>query len=135
MLITAHDEPIVGSDRIRADLTRVHDATQYIHDETVGGMNAGKDLWTLMSEIALGPISSPYRRATAPSRGMCAPSGRSTPVGSDSSRLRNSTQSRNGQSGASSLNSPRADRVPSGRAKARVKAGQPLGGAPLTTSR
>jgi len=53
MLITAHDEPIVGSDRIRADLTRVRDAAQYIHDETVGGMNAGKDLWTLMSEIAL----------------------------------------------------------------------------------
>jgi alkyl sulfatase BDS1-like metallo-beta-lactamase superfamily hydrolase len=48
-LITAHDEPIVGADRIRADLMRVRDATQYIHDQTIQGMNAGKDLWTLMS--------------------------------------------------------------------------------------
>ena len=67
MLITGHDGPIVGSSRIRADLTRVRDATQYIHDETVRGMNAGKDLWTLMSEIELPsdlatPITGPRPR-------------------------------------------------------------------------
>ena len=53
ILITGHDDPIRGAERIRADLTKVRDALQYIHDETIAGMNAGTDLWTLMSEISL----------------------------------------------------------------------------------
>jgi alkyl sulfatase BDS1-like metallo-beta-lactamase superfamily hydrolase len=53
LLITGHDEPIVGAERIRADLGKVRGAVQYIHDETIKGMNEGKDLFTLMSEIAL----------------------------------------------------------------------------------
>src|SRR5215813_9110529 len=36
-------------------LTRYRDAIQYVHDETVRGMNAGKDVWTLMNEIKLPP--------------------------------------------------------------------------------
>lgn len=64
MVISGHDEPIRGWDRIRADFTRVRDATRYIHDETVKGMNAGKDLWTLMRDIQL-----PAHLKCAPGRG------------------------------------------------------------------
>ena len=52
-LITGHFEPIVGADRIHAELTRLRDAVAYVHDQTVAGMNAGKDVRTLMAEIAL----------------------------------------------------------------------------------
>jgi alkyl sulfatase BDS1-like metallo-beta-lactamase superfamily hydrolase len=59
LLITGHDEPITGKERIRADLTKLRDAVAYIHDATVEGMNAGKDLFTLMSEIELPPELAP----------------------------------------------------------------------------
>ncbi len=52
-LITGHFAPITGADRIHAELTRLRDAVRYIHDQTVAGMNAGKDVHTLMREIAL----------------------------------------------------------------------------------
>jgi alkyl sulfatase BDS1-like metallo-beta-lactamase superfamily hydrolase len=53
LLVTGHDEPIAGRERIRADLCRIRDAVRYIHDETVNGMQAHKDLHTLMREIKL----------------------------------------------------------------------------------
>jgi alkyl sulfatase BDS1-like metallo-beta-lactamase superfamily hydrolase len=53
LLITGHDGPIAGADRIRTDLTRIRDAVAYIHDRTIEGMNAGTDMWTLMQEIEL----------------------------------------------------------------------------------
>jgi alkyl sulfatase BDS1-like metallo-beta-lactamase superfamily hydrolase len=53
MLVTGHDEPIRGATVIRRDLTKLRDAIAYIHDRTIDGMNAGKDMWTLMSEIEL----------------------------------------------------------------------------------
>lgn len=53
LLITGHDEPIHGAERIEADLSKIRDAVRYIHDETVKGMNAHRDLWTLMREINL----------------------------------------------------------------------------------
>lgn len=53
VLITGHFEPIVGAQRIAAELTRLRDALQYVHDQTVAGMNAGKDVRTLMREIVL----------------------------------------------------------------------------------
>jgi alkyl sulfatase BDS1-like metallo-beta-lactamase superfamily hydrolase len=53
LLVTGHFDPIAGVDRIDAELTRLRDAVQYIHDQTVAGMNAGKNVWTLMQEIAL----------------------------------------------------------------------------------
>ena len=37
LLITGHDEPIHGRERIRADLTRIRDAVQYVETETVRG--------------------------------------------------------------------------------------------------
>ncbi len=53
VLVTGHFEPVTGAERINAELTRLRDAIQYIHDETVAGMNAGKDVRTLMREISL----------------------------------------------------------------------------------
>jgi glyoxylase-like metal-dependent hydrolase (beta-lactamase superfamily II) len=59
LLITGHDDPIAPADRIRTDLTRIRDATRYIEERTVEGMNEGKDLWTLMREIQLPPELAP----------------------------------------------------------------------------
>lgn len=53
LLVTGHFAPIIGQQRINTELTRLRDAVQYIHDQTVAGMNAGKDVRTLMREIAL----------------------------------------------------------------------------------
>jgi alkyl sulfatase BDS1-like metallo-beta-lactamase superfamily hydrolase len=55
VLVTGHFEPITGAERIDAELTRLRDAIAYVHDRTVEGMNAGKDVHTLMREIALPP--------------------------------------------------------------------------------
>ena len=52
-LITGHFEPIVGEELIDTELTRLRDAVRYVHDQTVAGMNAGKDVHTLMAEITL----------------------------------------------------------------------------------
>ncbi|MBB3751301.1 glyoxylase-like metal-dependent hydrolase (beta-lactamase superfamily II) [Mycolicibacterium sp. BK634] len=52
-LLTGHFDPIRGADLIDAELTRLRDAVQYLHDETVAGMNAGKDVRTLMRQITL----------------------------------------------------------------------------------
>ncbi|OBI00027.1 MBL fold metallo-hydrolase [Mycobacterium sp. E2733] len=53
LLVTGHFEPIAGAELIHAELTRLRDAIQYVHDRTVEGMNAGKDVRTLMREINL----------------------------------------------------------------------------------
>jgi glyoxylase-like metal-dependent hydrolase (beta-lactamase superfamily II) len=53
VLLTGHFDPIRGGALIDAELTRLRDAVQYLHDETVAGMNAGKDVRTLMREITL----------------------------------------------------------------------------------
>src|SRR6195952_3870950 len=53
LLVTGHFEPIAGADRINNELTRLRNAIQYIHDQTVAGMNAGKGARTLMREIVL----------------------------------------------------------------------------------
>ena len=55
MVLPGHFDPIKGRERIRADMRKMRDATQYIHDATVQGMNAGKSVWELMSEIRLPP--------------------------------------------------------------------------------
>jgi alkyl sulfatase BDS1-like metallo-beta-lactamase superfamily hydrolase len=55
VLLTGHFGPITGKHRIRAELTRLRDAVAYIHDQTVAGMNAGKDVLTLMRDVALPP--------------------------------------------------------------------------------
>jgi alkyl sulfatase BDS1-like metallo-beta-lactamase superfamily hydrolase len=53
LLVTGHFDPIAGQQRIYAELTRLRDAIRYVHDQTVAGMNAGKDVETLMREITL----------------------------------------------------------------------------------
>ena len=53
LLITGHGEPVRGKDQIRADLDKLHAAVSHINTATIDGMNAGKDVHTLMREIAL----------------------------------------------------------------------------------
>lgn len=67
-LITGHHPPVEGAQQIREDLVHIRDATQYIHDETVKGMNDGKDLWTLMAEIELPAELEPAPQGRGPVR-------------------------------------------------------------------
>jgi alkyl sulfatase BDS1-like metallo-beta-lactamase superfamily hydrolase len=55
MIVPSHKDPIEGKARIRADLFKMRDAVQYVHDATVAGMNAGKSVEQLMAEIELPP--------------------------------------------------------------------------------
>jgi len=55
LLITGHGAPISGAARIKADLDKMHAAVSYINEATIAGMNAGKDVHTLMREIRLPP--------------------------------------------------------------------------------
>jgi alkyl sulfatase BDS1-like metallo-beta-lactamase superfamily hydrolase len=55
LLVTGHGEPIRGAARIRADLDKMHAAVSYVKEATIAGMNAGKDVHTLMREIQLPP--------------------------------------------------------------------------------
>ena len=55
ILLPSHGEPVYGNAEITRQLTRYRDAILYVHDEVVKGMNAGKDVWTLMKEIHLPP--------------------------------------------------------------------------------
>jgi alkyl sulfatase BDS1-like metallo-beta-lactamase superfamily hydrolase len=54
-LLTGHFGPIVGKERIEWELTRLRGAVMSVHDQTVAGMNAGKDVHTLMREVVLAP--------------------------------------------------------------------------------
>lgn len=54
-ILYGHHGPVVGEELISAELTVLRDAILYVHDATVEGMNAGKDLHTLMAEIELPP--------------------------------------------------------------------------------
>jgi len=53
LMLPSHGLPIRGSEEITRRVTRYRDAIQYVHDEVVKGMNAGKDVYTLMQEIKL----------------------------------------------------------------------------------
>ena len=55
IIVPSHLNPTVGAEEIRAGMTRIRDAVQYVHDETVAGMNAGKSVYQLMQEIKLPP--------------------------------------------------------------------------------
>ena len=54
-LMYGHHAPIAGKKLIRDELERLLGAIHYVHDATVEGMNAGKDVHTLMREIQLPP--------------------------------------------------------------------------------
>jgi alkyl sulfatase BDS1-like metallo-beta-lactamase superfamily hydrolase len=66
LLVTGHGPPIVGRDVIHASLMKVHDAVQYIHDETVRGMNAGARFSSIAAELCL-------PAALVPHDGRCPP--------------------------------------------------------------
>lgn len=53
IVLPSHGLPVRGNEEITRRLTRYRDAIQFVHDETVKGMNAGKDVYTLMREIKL----------------------------------------------------------------------------------
>lgn len=55
LLLVGHHGPVEGAELIQRELTRLRDAVQLVHDETVKGMNHGKDVHTLMREITLPP--------------------------------------------------------------------------------
>jgi alkyl sulfatase BDS1-like metallo-beta-lactamase superfamily hydrolase len=55
ILVTGHFMPIRGMDFIAEEITRLRDAVQFVHDETVRGMNAGSSLARLKRDIALPP--------------------------------------------------------------------------------
>lgn len=55
LLITGHFEPIAGRELIRACFDRLEQAVDYVHRRTLEGMNAGRDIWTLMREVRLPP--------------------------------------------------------------------------------
>lgn len=52
-LLPGHGEPVVGKERVKELLTLYRNAVLYVHDQTIKGMNAGKDVFTLMREIKL----------------------------------------------------------------------------------
>ena len=55
ILLPSHGMPVYGSAEIARQLTQYRDAIVYVHDETVKGMAAGKDRYTLMKDIKLPP--------------------------------------------------------------------------------
>ncbi len=50
-LITGHFDPIDGADLIAEETATLQEAMRSVHDQTVAGMNAGADVWTLMREV------------------------------------------------------------------------------------
>jgi alkyl sulfatase BDS1-like metallo-beta-lactamase superfamily hydrolase len=65
LMLPGHFDPLEGGEVIQSTLKRTGDAVRYVHEETVAGMNEGKDLWTLMREIELPPeleVSQQYGR-------------------------------------------------------------------------
>ncbi len=55
LLITGHGDPIVGKEVIAAALAKMYGAVSWVRDYTLQGMNTGKDVHTLMREVALPP--------------------------------------------------------------------------------
>lgn len=73
LVLPSHGSPVRGGEEITRNLTRYRDAIQYVHDEVVRGMNAGKDVFTLMREIKLPPelnVGESYGRLTWSIRGI-----------------------------------------------------------------
>ncbi|GAB5450643.1 MAG: hypothetical protein Hals2KO_09710 [Halioglobus sp.] len=53
MICYGHHGPVQGADLIQDELRALYGAILHVHDATVAGMNEGKDVHTLMREIAL----------------------------------------------------------------------------------
>jgi alkyl sulfatase BDS1-like metallo-beta-lactamase superfamily hydrolase len=73
LVLPSHGPPIAGAAEVRRLLTRYRDAILYVHDETVKGMNEGKDVLALMREIKLPPaldIGESYGKISWSVRGI-----------------------------------------------------------------
>jgi alkyl sulfatase BDS1-like metallo-beta-lactamase superfamily hydrolase len=73
LVLPSHGPPIVGAAEVRRLVTRYRDAILFVHDETVKGMNEGKDVLTLMREIKLPPaldIGESYGKISWSVRGI-----------------------------------------------------------------
>lgn len=73
IMLPSHGLPVHGNGEITKCVTRYRDAIQFVHDETVKGMNAGKDVWALMNEIKLPPelnIGESYGKLSWSVRGI-----------------------------------------------------------------
>lgn len=55
MLVTGRGAPVVGEELIDAALARLHGAVDYVHRETLAGMNSGADIVELMRTVTLPP--------------------------------------------------------------------------------
>ena len=53
MIVPSHKDPITDKEIIQTGLVKIRDATRYVHDKTIEGMNAGKTVEQLMREIEL----------------------------------------------------------------------------------
>lgn len=53
ILIPSHGVALHGNAAINQAVNKYRDAIEYVHDASVAGMNAGKDVFTLMQEIRL----------------------------------------------------------------------------------
>src|SRR3546814_14712224 len=53
ILGNGHGEPVRGAGHIRASLDKMHAAVSYVKQAVIDGMNAGKDVNTLMREVRL----------------------------------------------------------------------------------
>jgi len=73
ILLGSHVAPIIGAEEVEKRLTQYIEAIRYVHDETVKGMNEGKDVYTLMQEIKLPPelaMGEQYGRLSWSIRGI-----------------------------------------------------------------
>lgn len=55
MIVPSHKDPITDKAVIMDGLVKMRDATRYVHDAVIAGMNAGKTVEELMAEITLPP--------------------------------------------------------------------------------
>lgn len=53
IILPSHFDPLTDAEQLQGDLVKMREATRYIHDATIAGMNAGKTLWQLMDEVRL----------------------------------------------------------------------------------
>ncbi len=98
VVLPGHHGAVEGADLIREELTRIRDATQWVHDETVAGMNAGNDPVGADGRDHACHPSWRWARATGRCPGTCAPSGSCTPAGSNTSPPPSCTEVRGARS-------------------------------------
>ena len=53
IIVPSHRAPITDPQVVKEGIALIHQATRYVHDQTIAGMNAGKTVEELMEEIVL----------------------------------------------------------------------------------